>query len=185
MRDWECENVWKGFSIAICLIYTSVQCQSICFWCSLPVSVSLCCILYSMSVSLCCILSYNTSVLYVCAVLGILHMSVTAEFHCCALLHCPLVWWWSPWQAVGSGQTILECGSRCSWWWRRQCFSQYAPTHPPHPKPHRIPLTLLHPLIHFDQEFSRSTDSNLTMKVLFDASITTVKNRRPKGTIFP
>ena len=93
-------------------------------------SVSLCCILYSMSVSLCCILSYNTSVLYLCAVLGILHMSVTAEFHCCALLHCPLVWWWSPWQAVGSGQTILECGSRCSWWWRRQCFSQYAPTHP-------------------------------------------------------
>ena len=130
MRDWECENVWKGFSIAICLKYTSVQCQSICFWCSLLVLVSLCCILYSMSVSLCCILSYNTSVLYLCAVLGILHMSVTAEFHCCALLHCPLVWWWSPWQAVGSGQTILECGSRCLWWWRRQCFSQYAPTHP-------------------------------------------------------
>ena len=136
MRDWECENMWKGFSIAICLKYTSVQCQSICFWCSLPVSVSLCCILYSMSVSLCCVLSYNTSVLYLCAVLGILHMSVTAEFHCCALLHYPLVWWWSPWQAVGSGQTILECGSRCSWWWRRQCFSQYAPTPHPQTPPH-------------------------------------------------
>ena len=57
-------------------------------------------------------------------------------------------------------------------------------THPPHLKPHHIPLTLLHPLIHFDQEFSRSTDSNLTIQVLLDASIT-IKNRRPKGTIFP
>ena len=57
-------------------------------------------------------------------------------------------------------------------------------TNPPHLKPHHIPLTLLHPLIHFDQEFSRSTDSNLTMNVLFDASIT-IRNRRPKGTIFP
>ena len=183
MRDWECENVWKGFSIAICLKYTSIQYQSICFWCSLPVSVSLCCILYSMSVSLCCILSSNTSVLYLCAVLGILHMSVTAEFHCCSAAPLP------------SG-VVVEPLAGCRQWSNYSgmwitLFMMMAPpmffsvcTHPPHLKPHHIPLTLLHPLIHFDQEFLRSTDSNLTMNVLLDASIT-IKNRRPKGTIFP
>ena len=39
----------------------------------------------------------------------------------------------SPWQVVSSGQTILECGSRCSQWWRCcQCSSWYY-AHPPSP----------------------------------------------------
>ena len=184
MRDWECENVWKGFSIAICLKHTSVQCQSICFWCSLPVSVSLCCILYSMSVSLCCILSYDTSVLYLCAVFN---RYSTYVCDCWIPLLCAA--------PLPSG-VVVEPLAGCRQWSNYSgmwitLFMMMAPpmffsvcTHPPHLKPHHIPLTLLHPLIHFDQEFSRSTDSNLTIQVLLDASIT-IKNRRPKGTIFP
>ena len=121
-RDFQSQFVLNILHFSVRAFAFGVLCPSQCLSVVFCIQCLCVCAVFCLMIRLYCI-----CVLYL---IGILHMSVTAEFHCCALLHCPLVWWWSPWQAVGSGQTILECGSRCSWWWRRQCFSQYAPTHP-------------------------------------------------------
>lgn len=119
-------------------------------------SVSLCCILYSMSVSLCCILCYDTCVLYVCAV-----RYSTYVCDCWIPLLCA-----APLPSVVVVEPLAGCRqwSNYSGMWIT-LFMMMAPpmffsvcTHPPHLKPHHLPLALLHPLIHFDQEFSMSRD---------------------------